>query len=196
MNVNVAGSVNMADPPMVPVAGSNVNPPGSLPTLIDHVYGAVPPVAARVAEYGAPTTAVGSEVVVICNCAPEIVSVRLTEAVCASEPESVTLNVRGAFAAAVGVPLICPVDALRVRPAGSVPEVNCQLVAPVPPVDASVCEYADPIAPFGSDVVVITNCAAIVIVKFAVAVCTGRPGSVNLKLNATEFATAVGVPLI
>ena len=42
--------------------------------------------------------------------------------------ESVTLNVSGVEAiGVVGVPLIKPVDALRVNPAGNVPEVNCQV---------------------------------------------------------------------
>ena len=57
-----------------------------------------------------------------------MVSVRFAVAVCAGDPESVTLKLSGvAVAAAVGVPLISPLDALRLRPAGKVPEVNCQV---------------------------------------------------------------------
>ena len=88
-----------------------------------------------------PTTAVGRAVVVMVSAAAEMVSVRLTFAVCAGEPESVTLKLSGvAVTAAVGVPPICPVEAFKVKPAGNVPEVNCQVYAPVPPVARSVCE--------------------------------------------------------
>ena len=45
-----------------------------------------------------------------------------------------------AFAAAVGVPLIRPVDAFSVKPPGSVPEVSVHVYGVVPPVAASVCE--------------------------------------------------------
>ena len=42
--------------------------------------------------------------------------------------ESVTLNVSGrAFAVTVGVPIIAPVDAFKLRPAGSVPDVSDQV---------------------------------------------------------------------
>ena len=70
-----------------------------------------------------------------------IVRLSVAEAVCAGEPESVALKVSGvAFTATVGVPLIKPVEAFRVRPLGSVPLVNCQVTAPVPPLVARVCE--------------------------------------------------------
>ena len=53
------------------------------------------------------------------------VNVRVTVAVCTGEPESVTLKVRDvAFAMAVGVPLIRPVDAFRLKPAGRFPDVS------------------------------------------------------------------------
>ena len=79
--------------------------------------------------------------VVIDSAVTEMVSERLTVAVCAGEPESVTLKLSGvAVTPADGVPLINPVDVLRPRPAGNEPEVNCQVYAPVPPVAESVCE--------------------------------------------------------
>jgi hypothetical protein len=56
------------------------------------------------------------------------VSVRVTDLVCAGLSESVAMKVRDAFAAlAVGVPLIAPVVAFSVRPAGSVPLVSDQV---------------------------------------------------------------------
>jgi hypothetical protein len=106
------------------------------------------------------------------------------------------LKVNGvALAVAVGVPPIRPDDGFNVNPAGRAPEVNCQLVEPVPPVDAKVIEYAVPTAPFGSDGVVIVNREMIVRVRFTVA-CAGDPESVALKLNGVALAVAVGVPLI
>jgi hypothetical protein len=53
-------------PEMVPVTKSSVNPKGRDPAFRPHaLYGAVPPVAASVAEYGLPMVAAGSVVVVI-----------------------------------------------------------------------------------------------------------------------------------
>src|SRR5262249_49598648 len=127
-NTIADGSVNSGVPWIKPVAGSNSKPPGRRPEMTDHVYGGVPPVAVSVAEYGTPTNGVGRDVVVIVSAPPEIVSGRLTVAVWAGEPESVTLKLSGvALAVAVGVPEMTPLVVLNDRPAGSVPDVNCQL---------------------------------------------------------------------
>jgi hypothetical protein len=57
-----------------------------------------------------------------------MVSVKDAVAVCGGVLESVTLNVSGvAVTNAVGVPATTPVEAFNVKPAGSVPEVNCQV---------------------------------------------------------------------
>ncbi len=57
-----------------------------------------------------------------------MVRVKFAVAVCAGEPESVTLKLSGvAVTWVVGVPLIKPVDAFSDNPAGSVPAVNCQV---------------------------------------------------------------------
>jgi hypothetical protein len=78
-------------------------------------------------------------VLVIFSVVAAIVSVRLTFAVCVDELESVTVNANAvAFAVAVGVPLITPVDAFNVRPPGKVPEVNVQAYGVVPPLAVSV----------------------------------------------------------
>jgi hypothetical protein len=62
--------------------------------------------------------------VVIASVADAIVIVRVLGAVCAGEPLSVTLKVSEEFVAgAVGVPVIVPVEAFRLKPAGSVPVV-------------------------------------------------------------------------
>jgi hypothetical protein len=68
-----------------------------------------------------------------------MVRVRLTDLFWAGLLESVTVNVRAvALAVAVGVPLIAPVAAFKVRPAGRVPLVSDQAYGNVPPVAASV----------------------------------------------------------
>src|SRR5207249_4318946 len=84
-----------------------------------------------------------------------IVSVRLTLAVWLGVLESVTRKVRGVWSAgAVGVPLICPVDALRPRPLGSVPDIRVNVYGCDPPAAASVCEYGVPTEPLARDAVV------------------------------------------
>ena len=57
-----------------------------------------------------------------------MVSDKLTDLFCAGLPESVTINVSGvALTIVVGVPLIVPVAASKVRPAGSAPPVRLQV---------------------------------------------------------------------
>ena len=54
-------------------------------------------------------------------------------------PESVTLKVSGVLAtAAEGVPVIAPVEAFMVKPAGSVPLVSDQVYGGAPPVAVRV----------------------------------------------------------
>ena len=77
---------------------------------------------------------------------------------CAGLLESVTENVSAvALATAVGVPLIVPAEALRLKPAGRVPLVSAHVYGIVPPLAASVTLYAVPIWPSGSDVVEIAS---------------------------------------
>jgi len=65
--------------------------------------------------------------VVITRVAEEIVRVKLTDWEAAGVLESVTLNVSGVLATAtVGVPVMAPVAAFRVKPAGRVPLVRDQ----------------------------------------------------------------------
>ena len=57
-----------------------------------------------------------------------MVNVRFAEALCAGEPESVTLKVSGvAVTWLEGVPLISPLEAFSPNPAGNVPLVSCQV---------------------------------------------------------------------
>src|ERR1039458_5203423 len=112
------------------------------------------------------------------SAAAEMVSVRLAVAVRAGELESVTLKLSGvAVTTVAGVPLISPLEVFKVKPAGNVPEINCQAYAPVPPVAVSVCEYAVPMVPPGSDVVVMER-------------------GVAVKVRGVAFTRLVGVPPI
>src|ERR1035441_10958260 len=87
----------------------------------------MPPAAWRVCEYAVPTTPFARDVVVTVSTGGAIVRLKLALAVCADEPESVTLNVSGvAVMGVLGVPLINPVDAFSDNPAGKVPAVTCR----------------------------------------------------------------------
>jgi|NGEPerStandDraft_6_1074524.scaffolds.fasta_scaffold167161_2 hypothetical protein len=137
--VAVTGAVGV--PLMRPVDAFRARPFGKVPAVNCHVKAPVPPVAARLCEYATPTWPLGKEAVVIIRVAGVIVNVRLTLAVCVGVLESVTLNVNGvAVTATEGVPPIRPEEAFSVKPAGSVPEVNCHVRGAVPPLAASVCE--------------------------------------------------------
>jgi hypothetical protein len=99
-------------------------------------------VAARVAEYALFTCPPGSDVVVICTGfapAAAIVMLRLVEAVCASELESVTCTANEDPPACVGVPEICPLGE-SVRPGGNEPDVMDQVYGTAPPVADKVAE--------------------------------------------------------
>ena len=56
-----------------------------------------------------------------------------------------------------GVPEIAPVLALRLSPAGKLPELMFHWYGGVPPVAESVVEYASPAVPFGSEVVLMVR---------------------------------------
>jgi hypothetical protein len=57
--VNVDIPLAIGTPEIVPADDARVRPWGSLPEVIDHTYGAVPPVAFSVFEKGAPTVTAG-----------------------------------------------------------------------------------------------------------------------------------------
>ena len=95
-------------------------------------------------------------------------------------------------APAVGVPEITPVELARLSPGGREPPDTDQARGAVPPVDASVVEYAAPTVVLGSELVVIKGAAATVIVKTFVA----EAPTVSVALIVKLPAAAVGVPLI
>ena len=68
----------------------------------------------------------------------EIVNISLTDLLPAGVLESATWNVRAVFVTAcVGVPVIAPVAAFNMRPAGNVPLVSDHVYGGVPPVAAN-----------------------------------------------------------
>jgi hypothetical protein len=142
VTVKVSG-VALADavgvPLRTPVEALNVRPAGRAPDASVQLYGAVPPVAARVALYVVPTTPFASDVVVIASVTGEMVRDRVTDLVCAGLLESVAVKVSAvALTAVVGVPLRTPLAAFMVRPAGRVPAVKDQLYGVVPPIAVKV----------------------------------------------------------
>jgi hypothetical protein len=157
-------------------------------------------VAPSVVEYAVLTRPDGTELVVTCTGVTAAATVRLNDcvAVCAvGEVASVTLTVKVKEPDAVGVPVIVPLDAASVRPAGSAPELMLQLYGVVPPVAPSVVEYAVLTRPDGTELVVICSgvtAAATVIVNDCVAVCAvGVVESTTLAVKLKE-PDVVGVP--
>src|SRR5215472_4363537 len=104
---------------------------------------------------------------------------------------SVTLTVKFAAPAAPGVPEMLP-PADRLRPAGSVPLDTDHEYGGVPPVAPSVCEYATPTVPAGSEDVVITRAGGLMVSDSA-AVAERAALSVTLTVKFAAPA-APGVP--
>ena len=98
-----------------------LSPAGKEPVATDHEYGGDPPDAPSVCAYAAPTIPAGSDDVVTDKAGGLIVNA--SGAVLDTEALSVTLTVKLADPAAVGVPDTVPA-AERVRPAGSDPPDN------------------------------------------------------------------------
>jgi hypothetical protein len=69
----------------------------------------------------------GSDVVVIASAGGATTSDRVTDLVCTGLEESATEKVKLLVPLTVGFPEITPVDAARLSPVGSVPEVSVQL---------------------------------------------------------------------
>jgi hypothetical protein len=125
----------------------------------------------------------------------EMVSVKVAEAVCAvGVAESVTVTVTLLELAVVGVPVIWPVVKLMANGEGN--PVADHLYGVVPPVAATVEEYAAPAMPVGRDVVVMATLFTTASVKVAEAFCAvGVLVSVTVTVTLLELAI-VGVPVI
>ena len=109
-------------PVIAPVAESKDKPSGSVPDCNDQLYGFVPPVAVRVAEYATPTFPLcKAEVRTTGGASGFTTRLRLLE-LDESLSASVTSKIRDlAVPGAVGVPLMAPA-ALKDTPAGRAPD--------------------------------------------------------------------------
>src|SRR4029078_13344531 len=155
----------------------------------DHVYGAVPPVAADVCEY-ATVTSPAANAFVVMDGAPPIV---IDSALVADAPTLAgTFSVKLKGPAAVGVPVIAPLLA-KLNPPGNGPGDNVQLYGCVPPLAAAVCEYPTPTAPPARALVVIAGASPIVMASALVAVAPTLSVTFSVKL---KVPAAVGVPVI
>jgi hypothetical protein len=134
-------------------------PSGKLPDSTDHVYGEVPPVALRDAEYAAPTAPPGSEFVLTASVAEliEIENALDRLAFAASTTRAEILNAP----ARVGVPLNDP-PALSATPSGRLPDSIVHVYGAVPPAAESDPEYAVPTIPAGSEFVLMLNAGAVI----------------------------------
>lgn len=114
-------------PVMAPVEPFSERPAGRLPTLMDQVYGVIPPVAARVWLYDVPITP-AARLVVVTETGGFTAMLRFAVAVFAvGVSESVTVTVKFDVPAVVGVPLIAPVLELSISPVGNDPVVTAQV---------------------------------------------------------------------
>ena len=148
-------------PEIVPVADS-VRPAGNAPELMVQLYVVVPPVAAKIVEYALPDCPEGTDVVVTCTSVTAAATVILRDfvAVCAGDEESLTCTLKGDIPACVGVPLICPVEAVRPSPVGKAPELIDHEYGAVPPEEVRVAAYVEFTCPEVSEPVVIATDAA------------------------------------
>src|SRR2546422_284048 len=125
VKVEVAAAVGV--PLSTPVVLLRAKPAGRLPlpnTTIQ-AYGVLPPVAVKVNEYGVPTCPLGGmALLMVGEGAGAILIETACEAVCPAG--SLTVIMKLAVPAAVGVPVTAAVEEFNFRPAGSWPELTVQ----------------------------------------------------------------------
>jgi hypothetical protein len=192
--VNDAVPAAVGVPEITPVDATRLNPAGNVPALTLQLYGVVPPLACSVVEYAVPAVPPGSDAVVTKGGCIAVATAILSVFVAALFPASFTCTVNDTVPKVVGVPLICPVVLFSVRPAGKEPVLIAQLYGVVPPLACSVVEYAVPVVPPGSDIVMtIGGGSATAMLKVLAPVLF--PASFTCTVNDTVPA-AVGVPEI
>jgi hypothetical protein len=164
-------------PLKAPLEEFNTNPVGRDPVATDQEYGAVPPVAAKLAEYALPVCPLGNDTLVIetgFDPAAAIVTLNDFTAVSAAELESFTWIVKETVPDWVGVPFNAPLVAFSATPAGrEEPVATDQVYGVLPPLAVKVAEYTEPTCPPGSAVVVIDTAEAVDTTKLSalLAVC-------------------------
>ena len=115
------------------------SPPGNAPLTMVQEYGATPPVAVTVCEYGTVISPSGNEEVVIASGATA--NEMLSAAVAVRPPASVTCTLKWYVPAPLGVPLITPVDESE-SPGGkaAVPPMTTHVYGDTPPPCSKDCE--------------------------------------------------------
>lgn len=174
-------------PVIAPDDAFKVRPAGREPVLTLHVYGVVPPVACTVAEYAVPTVPPARLDVEIANC-PAAATAMLKDWVAVLLLASCTWAVKVEVPDAVGVPVIAPDDAFKVRPAGSEPLLMLHVYGAVPPVACSVAEYAVLTLPPGKEAVEIARDAPDPPPVLVLAVTPAHP--FNIASDATKTPMA------
>lgn len=131
---------------------------------------------------------VGNVVVEIVKSGNAMAIEKVDVVVRAGDPESVSVTAKVGLPAVVGMPVIAPVDALRVRPAGRFPLVTDHAYGGMPPSPANVVAYAVPDVPAGS------GPAAVIIAgftgTFSTAVAVTLESAMELAVMVTLNAVA------
>ena len=123
--VKVAAVVLVGVPVMAPVLVFKVRPAGSVPLVTAYTYGAVPALAAALDEYGVPTV---SEAFSVANVSTgQIFNANVRVPLQPRESVAGKVSEVPAPLLVVGVPLITPVEALKLKPEGSVPVVSASV---------------------------------------------------------------------
>ena len=208
--VKVAVPTVVAVPIISPFEGSSDKPAGRDPDTMLQMMGASP-VASRVRMYPTPTLPSGIDPVMIVGATG--VTLIVIESCAVSLPALfVALIVKVAVAAVVGVPVITP-ELLIDKPAGRLPDSMLHITGAVPEA-ASVALYVAPVAPSGSDSVVIVGATAVAViviescfvslpasfvaltVKFAVPVVVGIPEILPVDSSSNKPAGSVPVTML
>jgi hypothetical protein len=126
----------VVEPAMAPEGASEM-PDGRDPCARLQEYGGDPPAAVSAAEYAAPAAPSGRPVVVMVSAAGATVIDSDLVAFCDALSLTRTVNVE--LPAAVGVPLMAPLE-LSVKPGGRFPDVMLHVYGFAPPLATSVAE--------------------------------------------------------
>jgi hypothetical protein len=121
VTVNDEPPLTVGTPEMVP-AEFRMRPGASCPEVIDHLYGAVPPLTCNVWLYAVPTITEGSTEAAIVNGGAATKIVMEAELACPGLLLSFTIAVNIAAPLTLGTPEIVPVEELSASPAGRLPE--------------------------------------------------------------------------
>ena len=192
VNVYVPAAVGV--PPIAPVAAFRANPVGRLPVVTLKASAPVPPVAVTVWLYARLAVQFGNVTVVI-DTPGLIVTVYAWLAVCPNVSLAITVNVY--VPAAVGVPLITPLAAVKLSPPGRLPAM-LRVSAPVPPVTVAVWLYPGVFTVQFGSVAVVNEIGGLIVKAYVwLPVAPTLSVAVIVKLYVPAAATVpVSMPLV